>query len=202
MIKTLLFDFGRVISAQKPRSLFQRYEDELGLERDTINAIMFDSPHWLEALVGNIDMSTYWQRIGPALHLKSYQRVVEFQQRYYQDEKINGGVVQLLGRLAGNFQLAVVSNHPPGLMGWLVDWNIDRFFDLVICSGDEGVAKPDRAIFQLTLERLGAEAPETVFIDDTKEHVAAAQTLGMHGIHFTTVEKLRNELEILGVSTR
>lgn len=199
MIKTMLFDFGRVISAQKPQSLFQRYEDELCLVRGTINSIMFESPHWQDALVGAIDLSTYWQRIGPELHLKDHERVVAFQRRYYQDEKINGGVHQLLERLADYYQLGIVSNHPPGLKDWLVDWNIDRLFDLVVCSGDLGVAKPDQAIFHLALDRLGAKASETVFIDDTEEHVEAAQAMGIHGIHFTTVEKLRHELEILGV---
>ena len=52
MIKAIIFDFGRVISAQKPPSLFANYEQDLGLEPGTINTIMFDSQAWQEALIG------------------------------------------------------------------------------------------------------------------------------------------------------
>ena len=46
-IEAIIFDFGRVISVQKPMSLFLGYEEELGLEPSTINPIMFGS--WLAA---------------------------------------------------------------------------------------------------------------------------------------------------------
>jgi hypothetical protein len=48
MIKAVIFDFGQVISAQKPMSLFRGYEEELGIEPGTINPIMFGSPAWEE----------------------------------------------------------------------------------------------------------------------------------------------------------
>jgi hypothetical protein len=52
MIRAIIFDFGRVISAQKPPSLFRRYEKELGLAPGTLNPIMFRSQVWQEALLG------------------------------------------------------------------------------------------------------------------------------------------------------
>jgi len=199
MIKVLLFDFGRVISAQKPKGLFNRYEAELKLAPGTINTIMFDSPLWHMALVGEISMSEYWQAIGPSLNLHSPEAVHAFQQRYYSDEKINPGVFNILKQLVKCYRLAIVSNHPPGLKMWLKEWAIDRFFETVFCSGDAGVAKPARAPFVLTLDRMGVTAAEAIFIDDTEQHLAAARSLGLHGIHFTTAEKLRLDLENLGL---
>ena len=199
MIKALLFDFGRVISAQKPKGLFNRYEAELKLAPGTINTIMFDSPWWQMALVGQISMSEYWQTIGPSLNLHSPEAVHAFQQRYYSDEKINPGVFSILKQLVKCYRLAIVSNHPPGLKMWLKEWAIDRFFETVFCSGDEGVAKPDSAPFILTLDRMGVTAAEAVFIHDTEQHVAAARSLGLHGMHFTTAEKLRLDLKNLGL---
>ncbi len=43
----------------------------------------------------------------------------------------------------------------------------------------EGVKKPDKAIFDLTLERLGVEAHETVFLDDLGGNLRAAREIGM-----------------------
>jgi HAD superfamily hydrolase (TIGR01509 family) len=199
MIRTLLFDFGRVISAPKPAHLFHLYEKELGLAPETINSIMFSSPLWQQALLGKIGMSAFWKAIGPQLNLTSQRQLTAFQQRYYQDEKINLTVLGLIKQLAKNHQLAIVSNHPPGLKRWLEDWHIDNLFDAVICSGDEGVAKPDSAIFLLALKRLGVTAPETIFIDDTKEHVLAARALGMNGHHFTSAAELQLDLKTYGI---
>jgi len=79
-------------------------------------------------------------------------------------------------------------------VNWLADWNIGHLFDVVFCSGDEGVVKPDPAAFEMTLARLGVEPEEAVFIDDTVEHVRAAEALGIHGICFTTAEVLWDRL--------
>ena len=194
MIKAIIFDFGRVISAQKPSSLFRSYEDELGLEPGTINFIMFDSEAWQEALVGRKTVEEFWYEIGPELGLNSSDEVDAFRHRYHADEAINEGVLDLIHRLHGNYKLAVLSNSPPGLSQWLSDWKLLNFFEVVFCSGDEGIAKPDPNAFELTLERLGVEPDEAVFIDDTREHVEAAQKLGLQGILFTTAEELEKEL--------
>lgn len=198
MITSLVFDFGRVISVQKPDSLFQNYEKDLGLRPQSINTIMFDSPYWHRALTGEIDMPTYWQKIGPLLNLDSKLALKRFQERYYEDEKMNNGVVQIIQDLSKNYKLAVLSNHPQGLHDWLADWQIDGFFKVIVCSADVGLVKPDARIFELLLKRL-KESPEHVaFIDDTTEHVTTAQALGMHGILFTTADDLKEELMDLG----
>ena len=197
MIKAIIFDFGRVISAQKPPSLFRSYEDELGLEPGTINSIMFDSEAWQDALVGRKTVEEFWHEIGPELGLNSVDEVDAFRHRYRADEEINQGVLDLIHRLHGNYKLAVLSNSPPGLAQWLAEWNVLHPFDVVFCSGDEGIAKPDTKAFELTLERLGVKPDEAVFVDDTREHVEAAQELGLQGILFTTAEELEDELDLL-----
>ena len=197
MITAIIFDFGRVISAQKPLSLFRGYEDELGLEPGTINFIMFDSEAWQDALVGRKTVEEFWHEIGPELGLNSVDEVDAFRHRYRADEEINQGVLDLIHRLHGNYKLAVLSNSPPGLAQWLAEWNVLHPFDVVFCSGDEGIAKPDTKAFELTLERLGVKPDEAVFVDDTRQHVEAAQELGLQGILFTTAEELEKEIDFL-----
>lgn len=196
MTKAIIFDFGRVISAPKPSSLFRSYEDELGLEPGTINSIMFDSQAWQDALVGRKTVEEFWHEIGPELGLNSVKEVDAFRHRYRADEEINEGVLDLISRLHGNYKLAVLSNSPPGLAHWLADWKLLNFFEVVFCSGDEGIAKPDPTAFELTLERLRLKPDEVVFIDDTLEHVEASRKMGLHGILFTTAEELEKELNL------
>ena len=61
--------------------------------------------------------------------------------------------------------------------------------------------KPDAMPFEVTLERLGVQPGEAVFIDDTMENVEAALHQGLHGILFTTAEELDKELGYLLVRT-
>jgi putative hydrolase of the HAD superfamily len=197
LIKAIIFDFGRVISSQKPVSLFRAYEDDLGLVSGTINQIMFESQAWQDALIGRISAKEFWHMIGPALGLDSREKIDGFRKRYHADESIDRGVMDLIRQLHGRYKLAVLSNSPPGLARWLSDWGILDLFNEVYCSGDEGMVKPQPAVYHSTLKRLGALPHEAVFIDDTSGHVEAAQSLGIHGIRFTNAEQLELALNRL-----
>jgi epoxide hydrolase-like predicted phosphatase len=198
-IKAVIFDFGRVISAQKPMSLFRGYEEELGIAAGTLNPIMFGSQAWEDALVGRKTSEEFWQAIAPQLNLHTPEAIDAFRQHYRADEALNEEVAELMRKLRaeGRYKLAVLSNSPPGLARWLDQWGILDLFDTVFCSGDEGVKKPDPAAFEITLKRLGVAPEEAVFIDDTMRHVNVAQSLGIHGILFTTAETLAEDLGVL-----
>jgi putative hydrolase of the HAD superfamily len=199
MIKAIIFDFGRVISAQKPMSLFRGYEEELGIEPGTLNPIMFGSQAWEDALVGRKTSKEFWHAIGPRLNLHTAEAVDAFRQRYRSDEALNKGVAALIRRLQadGDYKLAVLSNSPPGLSHWLEEWGLSGYFEVVFCSGDAGVKKPDPAAFEITLEQLSVAPEEAVFVDDTAGHIKAARALGIHGILFTTAEALVTDLDAL-----
>jgi putative hydrolase of the HAD superfamily len=194
-IKAVIFDFGRVISSQKPDSLFRTYEHDLGLAPETINQIMFESQAWRDALIGRCSAREFWYRIGPAIGLESLDKIDDFRKRYHAAESIDRGVLSLIRQLHGRYKLAILSNSPPGLAQWLSAWGILDLFNVVYCSGDEGMIKPDPAVYHATLNRLGTLPHEAVFIDDTIGHVKAAQSLGIHGIEFTNAEQLALELD-------
>ena len=194
MRKAVIFDFGRVISAQKAPSLFRKYEEDLGLAPGRLNPIMFGSLDCEEALLGYKTIEEFWRAIGPELGLDTAEEIDAFRSRNQADESINQGVLNLMRRLHGHYKLAVLSNSPPGLAQWLAEWGVLHLFDVVFCSGDEGIIKPDPTAFEVTLKRLGVKPREAVFIDDSIDNVEAAGNLGLHGIHFSTAEALEDEL--------
>ena len=75
---------------------------------------------------------------------------------------------------------------------------LNRFRDIVV-SGDEGLIKPDPAIYHVLLERNGLEASRCLFIDDSPKNVAGAEAVGMAGHLFTTPEALRERLKAEGL---
>ena len=56
--------------------------------------------------------------------------------------------------------------------------------------------KPDPAIYQLTLERLGDARRRTqcLFVDDNELNVEAARELGMRAVHFRSNEQAIPEI--------
>ena len=73
-------------------------------------------------------------------------------------------------------------------------------FDVLVFSCAEGMMKPDRKIYELTLEKLGSEPTQSVFIDDDLEYVSAAKNAGLNTILFEGAEQVKNELARLGVT--
>ena len=57
------------------------------------------------------------------------------------------------------------------------------FFDKVYLSHRIGLRKPDPAIFQRVLNDNQLNPGETLFIDDSLQHIKAAATLGIQTIH-------------------
>jgi epoxide hydrolase-like predicted phosphatase len=75
------------------------------------------------------------------------------------------------------------------------DWH--EMFDAVVISGEVGMRKPERGIFELTLDRIGLPAAECVFIDDMPHNVAAAARAGLAGIVHRSFDETAAELEVL-----
>jgi 2-haloacid dehalogenase len=72
---------------------------------------------------------------------------------------------------------------------------IFELFDDIILSGDVKLLKPDRAIFNLLLSKIGLSAYKCLLIDDSQPNIEAAKKLGFWTIRFTSAPLLRTELQ-------
>ncbi|MGB7407017.1 MAG: HAD-IA family hydrolase [Pontixanthobacter sp.] len=75
---------------------------------------------------------------------------------------------------------------------------LDRFIDIVV-SGDEKLAKPDPAIFELAQSRFGHAPQDMLFIDDNAANIAAADALGWHTHLFRGAADLERDLVARGL---
>ncbi|MEU0145915.1 HAD-IA family hydrolase [Streptomyces sp. NPDC006288] len=74
-------------------------------------------------------------------------------------------------------------------------------FDVHVISEVVGMAKPDPAIYQLTLDRLGLPGTACVFVDDHPVNLPPAEALGITTVLATDEESAVAELErLLGVT--
>lgn len=109
-------------------------------------------------------------------------------------------VVDLARRLSADVRCAVLSNTDPLHAAWIEAMTgLDGAISSWTYSFQVGLLKPDPAIFEATLDRLDAVAPEVVLVDDRADNIAAAIELGMGGVLYTSFEAVCEALRELGL---
>ncbi|KAH9164229.1 Haloacid dehalogenase-like hydrolase-domain-containing protein, partial [Lactarius sanguifluus] len=73
------------------------------------------------------------------------------------------------------------------------EWGI---FERVFTSAAAGMRKPELCFFKFVLDQIKAEPSSVVFVDDRSENVLAARSLGMNGIVFDDVQRVRQSLRM------
>jgi glucose-1-phosphatase len=108
--------------------------------------------------------------------------------------------LQLLQQLRLYYDLFLLSNtnelHEDGFNDIIMRShgipNIGVFFDKVYLSHRVGLRKPMKEIFQRVLDENGLKPEETLFIDDSPQHIATAMAMGIQTIFLNrgmTIEK-------------
>ena len=67
----------------------------------------------------------------------------------------------------------------------------------MVISGDEGIVKPQREIYDLLRSRIGLPAEELCFVDDVEKNVNGARVAGWNAIRFVTNDQVEADFEKL-----
>lgn len=96
------------------------------------------------------------------------------------DEKPYPDAAACLETLKSRYHIGVIANQSFGTEERLAKYGLLPYIDLVIASAEEGVAKPDRRIFELALERSRCKPELAVMIGDRIDNdIVPAKRLGM-----------------------
>ncbi len=115
----------------------------------------------------------------------------------------NHEIKELLQKLknSNSYKLIALSNVNSSHWDYLLNqkWGFLEFFDELILSHEVHMTKPEKRIFDHTIEKAGCKPEEILFIDDGLNNVVSAKKLGIIGIHFSTAKDLIEELRKLGI---
>ena len=101
----------------------------------------------------------------------------------------------------GRYLMGTINNESRELNYHRIEkYGLRTVFRLFISSCFVGFRKPERDIYRLALELTQISAEECCFIDDRALNLECAVKLGMRTLEMQTLEKLRRDLEKLGVS--
>ena len=81
------------------------------------------------------------------------------------------------------YRLGIIASPPLGSEQRRARFGLRDYFEVICASAEEGVDKPDPALFRRALDRAGCAATEAVMIGDrTDNDVAPAKSLGMQTV--------------------
>lgn len=195
----VVFDLGGVLIDWNPRHLYRRlFDDEVAMERFLAEIC---TTHWNEQQ----DAGRSWSEAIATLSAQYPQHaglIAAYRTRW--DEMLGGPLassVAVLDELRGrNVRLYALTNWSQETFPIARErYDFLHWFAGTMVSGQEGLLKPDPAIFQRLLSRFGLIAQRTIYIDDALRNVDAARQLGMHGLLFRDAVTLREQLGQAGV---
>jgi epoxide hydrolase-like predicted phosphatase len=198
-IRAVVFDFGGVLMRTVNPVPRRELACQFGLPPSSVSEAVFGNPLWDEFQLGRISSAEFWADVGQRLGLNA-EELSEFRQTFWAGDRLDEELVALIRHLRDvGYHTALLSNAPAGLRQHLAQLGIADAFEVIVASGCEGLMKPDPAIFELTLARVGVAAEEAAFVDDFRTNVAAAQQVGLHATRFRGLSPLRKWLQELGV---
>jgi 2-haloacid dehalogenase len=199
-LTTAVFDLGGVLIDWDPRHLYRQLFTDPGEMEDFLARVC--TPDWHRAHDLGEDITESCRRLARR-YPGHRDMIMVWADRC--EEMAAGQFDEAVGVLrevkAAGLRCLALSNMEPATFATrrarfgFMDW-----FDGFVISGIEGVAKPDRRIFQILLRRYRLEPAATVFIDDSPANVEAARGLGMTALRYTSAGQLRGQLRSLGLT--
>lgn len=196
-IEAIIFDVGGVLVRTFDHAGRRVWEERLALPEGGAEAVVLNSEMGHRAQRGEISTDELWGWVGG--HLQLGDELEAFRRDFWRGDAVDSELMALIRRLSGRYQMAIISNATDALLDTLEHYELLPEFDLVVGSAYEGVMKPDPAIYEATLARLGRRPEETLFIDDAPANIAGASSLGMQCILFKPSLDLAAELKAFGV---
>lgn len=196
-IESVIFDWGGVL-IENPRPGLLKYCSEVfgvPLEDYTpVHDSFLDEFH-----TGKISEERFWLEISNTLGKPMPSAKSLWYDAFHSAYVPIQQMFNLVSSLHDNgYKTALLSNTELPAVRFFHEQNYNMF-DLLVFSCVERVMKPQRRIFEITLERLRSEAGQIVFIDDVQDYITSAKRIGLNTILFENVDQVKGELAGLGV---
>ncbi len=148
---------------------------------------------WFKADIGELTSLEVWEAIG-------FQGDLEKIEKEYLDTiELMDGFIDFIEKVKDKYKLAIISNDSSRWSKYLREkFDLNKYFDVISISGDLKIQKPDERIFFLTIEKLGLNAEDCIYIDDREGNLEAAKKVGMNPVLLNSRKVSYNGVSVNG----
>jgi putative hydrolase of the HAD superfamily len=185
-VHAIIFDYGKVLSLPPTVQQWNRFADWFGVDQPT-----FQKQYW--GLRDDYDRAVY---DGPAYWralAKLNQRTLteaEVEQLVFWDSdqwtNVNPEMLDFARKMKANgIRTAILSNMQQEMLKFMrtkFDWLGE--FDVQMYSCEEGIVKPEAAIYLECCKRLGSDPANSLFLDDKQPNIDGAWNAGLQALLF------------------
>ncbi|RWL99930.1 MAG: HAD family phosphatase [Mesorhizobium sp.] len=199
-IRHIVFDIGRVLIHYDPDLAFGRLIPDAE-ERKWFFANVCTSEWNLEQ-----DRGRTWEEAEALLiaeHPGHAENIRNFRRHWHEmvPHAYDDSVAIMVGLIEGGHDVTLLTNFAVDTLA-----EARQRFDFldrprgVTVSGEIGLIKPDRAIYDHHIAAFGLEPSATLFIDDSQKNVDGAKAAGWQAVLFTDAKALKADLERFGIA--
>jgi len=195
MPMNIVFDIGCVlIDWDANKALNQCYPD--GQHHDLLKQAVFHHPDWQALDRGTLSEQEAINNFHTRTSLPHAEFADLLQAVRESLTPLEASWAMLHELHQQGYPLYCLSNMPASTFTFLKSrydcWDV---FKGIVISGEIGLMKPERAIFEHLLNRYQLQAEQTLLIDDLEANVIGARQAGMRAIQFTNINDCRQTLE-------
>jgi len=196
-INSVIFDWGGVLIDDPAPGLMRYCAQALGVTKeDYIRTHDKFAADFQKGLIGE---DTFWERICGELDIPKPKVNSLWADAFEAAYAPREDMFSMAARLRKNgYKTALLSNTEAAAMQYFYQLQYDMF-DVPVFSCAEGTRKPEKKIYELTIQKLGSQPGQSVFIDDKPEYINGAKEAGLNTILFENINQLKNALAKLGV---
>lgn len=193
-IQFIIFDLGNVLIDIYPQKAIDKFSRDCEAP-PTVLKELYHSPLHLSFMRGELTPITFFERVREKYHCQ-----LDFDTFLNHWRQIIGptksGMRELLINLKSQYSLILLSNTDQLHWEYVLETCSEiQFFDKSFLSFELGLLKPEAEIYYYLLEDLSCKAAECIFIDDTKENIDMAASIGFQTIHASHPEEVTRRLQ-------
>ena len=178
-MKNIVFDLGRVVFAQDPTKSTEHYKQFF--------SYVSQSPmpqFWVNYDLGVSSLDAVAEELAEYRGVEAAYARDMISQAVGRQETIAPTEALIHDLKAAGYKLYVLSNMSREFIDFLRTKEVYSYFDGDVVSCEVGVVKPMPQIYDILLDRFALVPSQTLFIDDRKENVEAAEAKGINAFHF------------------
>lgn len=194
-IRAVIFDVGGVLNKHDNFISLDPWCDRLNMSAEQILKTVFHNEVGGRATRGEATVEEIWQFANQTFGL-SEDALESLIPDFWATMTWDTALLDYIRTLKANYKTGVLSDAWPDARVSNAPVTPD-LFDVIVYSAEEGIQKPNPEIYRRTLERMGVEPTETIYIDDSPHKVKGAEEVGMRALLFTDSEAIRVQINTL-----